>query len=58
MRRRYSVLVREFGSKHEVELLQVDSNPNPIAAALRQKRENGVNRYGSIRVVDNGEPAS
>jgi hypothetical protein len=56
--RRFSIMVREFGSKHEAELCQVDSNPNPIAHALEQKREHGVNRYGSVRIVDNGEAVS
>jgi hypothetical protein len=70
MKRRYSIWVRESGhpvytprgdldttGQHEVELVQVDSNPNPIAWALEQKREHGINKYSSVRIVDNGEAA-
>jgi hypothetical protein len=51
--KRFSIMVRELGSKHEVELCQLDANSNPIAWALEQKREHGVNKYSSVRVVDN-----
>jgi hypothetical protein len=56
MRRRYSIIVRELSSKREVELLQVDGNPNPIAFALEQKREHHINKYSSVRIVDRGPP--
>jgi hypothetical protein len=52
MKRRFSILVREFGSKHEVELCQVDANPDPIALALEQKRVHGDNKYSSVRIID------
>ena len=55
-RKQYSIMVRELGSKREVELCQCDSNPDLIAWALEQKREHGVNKYSSVRIVDN-EPA-
>jgi hypothetical protein len=50
--KRFSVLVREFGSKREVDLLQVDSNPKAIALALEMKKLWGVNKYSSVRIVD------
>jgi hypothetical protein len=53
MTRRFSILVRELGSKREVELCQLDANPNPIAWALEQKREHGVNKYSSVRIIEN-----
>jgi hypothetical protein len=55
--RRYSIIVREFGSKHEVELLQVNSNPEAIAFVLETKREHHINKYSSVRIVDHGPPA-
>jgi hypothetical protein len=54
--KRFSVMVREFGSKHEIELLQVNSNPEAIAFALEQKREHHINKYSSVRIVDHGRP--
>jgi hypothetical protein len=57
MKRRFSIMVREFGADHEVELCQCDTNPNPIAYALEQKRNLYGKEYSSVRIVDNGEPA-
>jgi hypothetical protein len=37
MTRRYSIWVREIASDRDVELMQVDSNPEAIAAQLGQK---------------------
>ena len=54
--KRYSIIVRELGSQHEVELLQVNSNPEAIAFALEQKIECHANKYSSVRVVDHGPP--
>jgi hypothetical protein len=64
--RRYSIMVRELGSKHEVELLQVNSNPQAIAAALETKcalqssmgHLRNIKRYSSVRIVDNDEVVS
>jgi hypothetical protein len=61
--KRYSIMVREAGSKHEIELCQCDSNPKAIAEALGQKmlrqrndeREFRIQRYHWIRIVDNGD---
>jgi hypothetical protein len=51
-RKRYSIVVREFGQKLEVELVQCDSSPEAIASALKEK-------YSSVRiVVGHGEAAS
>jgi hypothetical protein len=55
--KRYSIIVREVGSGHEVELLQVDRNPNPIVFALGQKtRSQGdyTARYDWVRIIDHG----
>jgi hypothetical protein len=56
MKRRFSIMVRELGSKREVELLQVNNNPQAIAFALEQKREHHINKYSSVRIVDHGRP--
>lgn len=55
---RYSIWVRERGSDHDVELLCVDSNPEPLKAALYEKRikigkGKKAPQYDYIRVVDN-----
>lgn len=62
--RRYSIWVREIGSDHDVELMQCDSNPEPLVQALYSKRINttkdggskkktSMSRYSTIRIVDN-----
>jgi hypothetical protein len=56
MKRRFSIWVRETGSKVETELLQVHSNPEALAFALEQKREHHINKYSSVRIVDHGRP--
>jgi len=66
MKRRYSIWVREIGSDHDVELMQVDSNPEVLASQLRGKaltirksifepgkRKSKVGKYSSVWVVDN-----
>jgi hypothetical protein len=52
MKRRFSILVRELGSDHEVELLQVDAHPDPIVFALEQKIECHAKQYSSVRIID------
>jgi hypothetical protein len=65
MTARYSIMVREHGSDHDVELLQVNSNPDAIVAGLRAKtlklhtsifqpgkRVLKVPKYTYVRVVD------
>jgi hypothetical protein len=59
----YSIIVREYGSDHEVELARVSSNPEKIVEALRGRRlklyaagdgrkKSSICRYDSIRVVE------
>ena len=63
MRKRYSILVREKGSDREIELCQVDTNPEKVAEAAGMKllrisssgRQYRIKRYDWIRIVDNGE---
>jgi hypothetical protein len=67
MKKRWSIWVREHGSDHDVELMQVDGNPEPIATQLRDKtlkisksifeagkRKSKIPKYDWVRVVDNG----
>jgi hypothetical protein len=66
MRKRYSVLVRENGSGREIELCQVDTNPEKVAEAAGMKllrvsssgRQYRIKRYDRIRIVDNGEAST
>jgi hypothetical protein len=59
MTKRYSIIVREWGSDHEVVLAECDSNPDAIVQGLEKKRTgNGrhggrIPRYDWIRIVDN-----
>jgi hypothetical protein len=60
--KRYSIMVKEEGSDHEVELCQVNSSPKSIADALSRKtlrtssedRQYRIPKYTWIRVVDRG----
>jgi len=66
MRKRYSIWVRENGSGREIELCQVDTNPEKVAQAAGMKllrisssgRQYRIKRYDGIRIVDNGEASS
>jgi hypothetical protein len=64
---RYSIIVREHGSDHDVELMQVNSNPDAIVAGLRAKsltikrtvfqagaRQVKIPKYAYVHVVDHG----
>lgn len=66
MKKRFSIWVREYGSDHDVELMQVDSNPQQVTAGLHSKtltikhsifepgkRTSRIPKYSFIRVVDN-----
>jgi hypothetical protein len=68
MTKRFSIWVREFDSDHDVELMQVDSNPSAITKGLHAKRvtikkslfESGKRKsniplYSNIYVVKNHE---
>ena len=58
MRARYSIIVREYGSDHDVTLVHVDSNPQAIVDGLRAKtlkigkRRTQTPKYTSIRIVE------
>lgn len=67
MKKRYSIMVREYGSDHDVELMQVDNNPGEITKGLKKKtltirrslfepgkRVVKIPKYDSIQVIDNG----
>jgi hypothetical protein len=62
---RYSIFVREYGSDHDVELMQVNSNPSAVAEGLRAKtltikrsifqagkRQSKIPKYTFVRIVD------
>lgn len=62
--KRYSIMVRENGVDHEVELCQVDNNPRDVAAAAQEKKLRQINsaggyffinKYDTVRIQDNGE---
>jgi hypothetical protein len=66
--KRFSVMVHECGADREVELCQLDGDPAPTVAGLKQKtlmvhtgkgggkarRRTKIPKYTNIRVVDNG----
>jgi hypothetical protein len=65
MTARYSIMVREYGSDHDVELMRVDSNPQAIVEGLRNKtltikrsifeagkRQVKIPKYSFIQVID------
>ena len=62
--RRYSIWVRENGSDHDVELMQLDSNPEPIVKGLHakmlttvkegSKKKTKIPKYDWVTIVDNG----
>jgi hypothetical protein len=68
MRKRYSILVRENGSGREIELCQVDTNPEKVAEAAAMKllrisngnsgRRYRIKRYDWVRIVDNDEAST
>jgi hypothetical protein len=55
---RYSIIVREYGSDHDVTLMHVGSNPQAIVDGLRAKtlsigkRRTRIPKYTSIRIVE------
>jgi hypothetical protein len=54
----YSIIVREYGSDHDVALIRVGSNPQSVVDGLRAKtltigkRLTQIPKYTSIRVVE------
>ncbi|WP_445215486.1 hypothetical protein ACKWRH_23695 [Bradyrhizobium sp. Pa8] len=66
MKKRWSIWVREYGSNHDVELMQLDGDPAPVVKGLHAKsitikksifepgrRRSKIPRYTFVRVVDN-----
>jgi hypothetical protein len=57
----YSIIVREYGSDHDVTLVRVGSNPQAIVEGLRAKsltigkRRTQTPKYTSIQVVEDAK---
>jgi hypothetical protein len=63
--RRYSIWGQEYGADHEVELAQVENDPQPILDALAAKKlsvnhsafpggkKTKVRKFTWLRIVDN-----
>lgn len=66
MKRRYSIWGTEHGSDHEVELAQVDSNPQPVMDGFAEmtltvkpsimgpKKRTKIRKFTWLRIVENG----
>ena len=64
MRQRYSIWGRDYFGSHDVEIVQVNTNPEAMKLALQQKvlsvkadkqhKPAKVARYSNLRIVDNG----
>lgn len=64
---RFSIMVMEYGADREVELCQVDGNPQPTVDGLKLKtlmvhtgkpgtrRRTRIQKYTNIRVVDHAQ---
>lgn len=61
--KRFSVMVQEYGSSREVELCQMDHNPEATVAGLQSKtlmvhadpnarRRTKIPKYTAVRIVD------
>lgn len=68
MTRRYSIWGREYGADHDVELAQVDSNPQPVldgyakktltlqnSILTSSKKKSKTRKYTWLRIVENVE---
>lgn len=68
MKQRYSIWGREYGSDHDVEIIQVNSNPETMRKALGLKtlsithnafggvkKKSKTTRYSYLRIVENKE---
>lgn len=63
MAKRYSIMVTEYGSDREVELCQVEQNPDATVEGAKAKslmifngkssRRSRMPKYTNIRIVDN-----
>lgn len=66
--KRYSIMVTEYGADRELELCQLDGDPEPTVAGIKAKtlmvhtggpsrRHTKIPKYINIRVVDHQEAA-
>lgn len=68
--KRYSIIGREYGSDHDVEIIQVESNPQAVLDGLVNKtltiqhsiflskgagKKSKVRKYTWLRIVDNSQ---
>jgi hypothetical protein len=65
MKQRYSIWGREHGADHDVEIVQVNANPEAMRKALGQKtlkvkptvmgpgKASKIPKYSWLRIVDN-----
>lgn len=66
--KRYSIWGREYGADHDVELIQVDSNPQPVLDGLASKtltikrsivdtakKKTKIRKYSWLRIVENAK---
>jgi hypothetical protein len=65
MKQRFSIWGREYGADHDVEIIQVNSNPEVMVDALIQKtlkvnysafpggKKTKVRKYTYLRIVEN-----
>ena len=65
MKQRYSIWGREYGSDHDVEIVQVNSNPRAVVDALINKtlsvshsafpggKKTKVRKYSWLKIVEN-----
>ena len=64
--KRYSIWGTEYGADHEVELAQVDGNPQPVLDGLaaktliikhsvltNSKKQSKIRKYSWLRIVEN-----
>jgi hypothetical protein len=60
-KRRYSIVGREYGSDHDVELAQCDNNPAAVLDGFKAKsltirnehKRAQISKYTWLRIVDN-----
>jgi hypothetical protein len=65
MKQRYSIWGREYGADHDVEIVQVNANPQAVLDGLMQKtlsinhsalpggKKSKVRKYTWLRIVEN-----
>ena len=65
MKKRFSIWGREYDSAHDVEIIQVETNPQAILDGLvgktltidngKAKKKSKVRKYSWLRIVENGD---